>query len=202
MRQFMGFVAYIITGGTDSTGRLISQKDNRYLYANACVRGRRRAALRTGLVVRSIRPPSPTPSTTRSCGEARRTPRDWFDPDDVPARRRALSRGRARERCFRLAKRRFFFEHAQGAGAAPLHSRTTRATSTRAVGRVWKAIRNSCVTWSSPSTASSNRTAPRTTTTGSPCGRATATTCRRRQLSLPCTTQPADSMAVAGPRTG
>src|SRR5690606_25537331 len=34
MRQLVGFLAYIITGGTDSTGRIMSQGDGRYLYAN------------------------------------------------------------------------------------------------------------------------------------------------------------------------
>ena len=39
MRQLMGYVAYLITGGTDSTGRLRSQKDDRYLYANLAFEG-------------------------------------------------------------------------------------------------------------------------------------------------------------------
>jgi Domain of unknown function (DUF4338) len=39
MRQLMGFLAYLITGGTDTTERLLSQKDNRYLYANLAFEG-------------------------------------------------------------------------------------------------------------------------------------------------------------------
>ena len=39
MRQLMGYIAYLITGGTDPPGRLLSQKDDRYLYANLAFEG-------------------------------------------------------------------------------------------------------------------------------------------------------------------
>ena len=112
MRQLMGFVAYLITGGTDSTGRLLSQKDNRYLYANLAFEGGEGPLFE--LVSRAFDPARVThPVYDEELWRGTTNPSDWLDPSDVPLGAAACNED-DRERCFRLAKRRFFFEHAAG----------------------------------------------------------------------------------------
>lgn len=112
MRQLMGFIAYLITGGTDSTGRLLSQKDNRYLYANLAFEGGEGPLF--DLVARAFDPARVThPVYDEGLWRGTTDPADWLDPSDVPLGA-AFCNEDDRERCFRLAKRRFFFEHAHG----------------------------------------------------------------------------------------
>ncbi len=112
MRQLMGFLAYILTGGTDSTGRIMSQGDGRYLYANLVFEGG--VGPLFNLVRRSFDPASVThPDLDEDLWRGTTHPQDWLDPTDVPLAP-ALCTDEDRERCFRVAKRRFFFEHARG----------------------------------------------------------------------------------------
>ena len=188
MRQLMGFLAYIITGGTDATGRIMSQGSGRYLYANAVFEGGEGPLF--DLVRRSFDPATVThPDLDEDLWRGTTKPEDWLDPDDVPVAP-AFSSDEEREQCFKVAKRRFFFEHVRGADLLRTWSPPTRTTSTGFSTRVWTAIPSWSGRWSSPSTGSSSRTAPRTRTTGSPCGRATATTCGRRQHLSPSTRSP------------
>jgi hypothetical protein len=112
MRQLMGFVAYLITGGTDATGRLRSQKDDRYLYANLAFDGGDGPLF--DLVRRAFDPARVThPSFDEDLWRGTTDPSDWLDPSDVPVAAAGLPE-EDRERCFRSAKRRFYFEHAAG----------------------------------------------------------------------------------------
>lgn len=113
MRQLMGFLAYILTGGTDATGRIMSQGSGRYLYANAVFEGGDGPLF--DLVRRSFDPATVThPDLDEDLWRGTTDPSDWLDPADVPVAP-AFSSEDERERCFKIAKRRFFFEHAQGA---------------------------------------------------------------------------------------
>jgi hypothetical protein len=113
MRQLMGFLAYIVTGGADSTGRIMSQGDGRYLYANLVFENG------TGplfdLISRSLDPATVThPGWDEDLWRGTTNPHDWLDAYDVPVAPASCAE-EDRERCFRIAKRRFFFEHARGA---------------------------------------------------------------------------------------
>jgi hypothetical protein len=113
MRQLMGFLAYILTGGTDSVGRIASQGDDRFLYANLVFDGGIGPLF--DLVGRSFDPAKIThPVLDEELWRGTTTASDWLDPSDVPLG--AVScHEEDRDRCFRVAKRRFFFEHARGA---------------------------------------------------------------------------------------
>ena len=112
MRQLMGFAAYLITGGTDSTGRLLSQKDDRYLYANLAFEGGEGPLF--DLVQRAFDPARVThPVYDEELWRGTTRPEDWLDPTDVPVGV-ANCPDEDRERCFKMAKRRFYFEHAAG----------------------------------------------------------------------------------------
>lgn len=112
MRQLMGFLAYLITGGTDATGRIVSQGDNRYLYANLVFENGEGPLF--DLVQHSFDPATLThPDLDEDLWRGTTKPADWLDPDDVPPAP-ASCPADDRDRCFRIAKRRFFFEHARG----------------------------------------------------------------------------------------
>lgn len=113
MRQLIGFVAYLVAGGTDSTSRIARQRDGRYHYANL--------AFENGigplfdLVRRAFDPARVThPVYDEDLWRGTTDPSDWLDPADVPLSAASCAE-EDRERCFKIAKRRFFFEHAAGA---------------------------------------------------------------------------------------
>ena len=112
MRQLVGFVAYLLTGGTDSSGRIRNQSDGSSLYANLAFEGG------TGplfdLIRRSFDPARVThPDFDEALWRGTTDSSDWLDPNDVPVAA-AHCAPEDRDACFRIAKRRFFFEHAQG----------------------------------------------------------------------------------------
>lgn len=112
MRQLMGFLAYVLTGGTDSTGRIMSQGDGRFLYANLVFENGIGPLF--DLVRRSLDPARVThPDIDEDLWRGTTDPSDWLDPSDVPLAP-ANCAEEERERCFRVAKRRFFFEHVRG----------------------------------------------------------------------------------------
>ena len=112
MRQLMGFLAYVITGGTDSTGRIMSQGDGRFLFANLAFEGGIGPLF--DLVGRSLDPAFVThPEIDEELWRGTTDPNDWLDPSDVPLAPASCAE-EDRERCFRVAKRRFYFEHRRG----------------------------------------------------------------------------------------
>jgi hypothetical protein len=112
MRQFMGFLAYVITGGTDSASRIMSQGDGRFLFANLVFEGGIGPLF--DLVRRSLDPAVIThPDIDEDLWRGTTDPNDWLDPNDVPPAPASCAE-EERERCFRVAKRRFYFEHARG----------------------------------------------------------------------------------------
>lgn len=112
MRQLMGFLAFIMTGGMDATGRIMSQGDARYLYANLAFEGG--LGPLCDLVRRTMDPATVThPDLDEELWRGSTDPQDWLDPADVPVAPAACA-PEDRERSFRIAKRRFFFEHARG----------------------------------------------------------------------------------------
>jgi len=112
MRQLMGFLAYILTGGTDSTGRIMSQGDGRYLYANLVFENGLGPLF--DLVRRSFDPATVThPDLDEDLWRGTTNAEEWLDPGDVPLAPASCAE-EDRERCFRVAKRRFFFEHVRG----------------------------------------------------------------------------------------
>lgn len=112
MRQAMGFLAYVITGGTDSTARIMSQGDGRFLYANLVFEGGIGPLF--DLIRRSLDPAKVThPDIDEELWRGTTNPAEWLDPSDVPLAP-ANCAEEDRERCFRVAKRRFFFEHVRG----------------------------------------------------------------------------------------
>jgi hypothetical protein len=118
MRQLMGFIAFVLTGGTDATDRLRSQKDDRFLYANLAFDGGEGPLF--DLVRRSFDPALVThPVYDEDLWRGTTNPEDWLDPSDVPVGAAGLPED-DRDRCFKIAKRRFYFEHA--AGAELLHA--------------------------------------------------------------------------------
>lgn len=113
MRQLMGFMAFIITGGIDSGGRLLSQKDARYLYATLAFENGEGPLF--DLVSRSFDPARVThPVYDEELWRGTTNRNDWLDPNDVPVGCAGLPE-EDRERAFKIAKRRFYFEHAHGA---------------------------------------------------------------------------------------
>lgn len=112
MRQLMGFLAYVITGGTDSSSRIMSQGDGRFHFANLVFEDGIGPLFE--LVRRSLDPAVVThPDIDEELWRGTTDPNDWIDPHDVPPAPASCS-DEERERCFRVAKRRFYFEHARG----------------------------------------------------------------------------------------
>jgi len=112
MRQLMGFLAYALTGGTDSTARIMSQGDGRYLYANLVFENGQGPLF--DLVRRSFDPATVThPDLDEDLWRGTTNSQDWLDPTDVPLAPASCAE-EERERCFRVAKRRFYFEHVRG----------------------------------------------------------------------------------------
>lgn len=112
MRQLMGYIAYIITGGTGSAQRYAEGKDTTFVYANLAFdsgEGPLFNLVRTAFDPARITHPRYDEELWR--GTTREE--DWVDPSDVPAAAAACPES-DRERFFRVAKRRFFFEHAAG----------------------------------------------------------------------------------------
>jgi hypothetical protein len=113
MRQLMGYVAYLITGGTAANQRHKSQKDGTFLYANLAF-DRGEGPL-FDLVRRAFDPARVThPLYDEDLWRGTTRPEDWLDPNDVPVGAASCAE-EDRDRCFKLAKRRFFFEHVAGA---------------------------------------------------------------------------------------
>jgi len=113
MRQLMGFIAFLITGGTDSAGRLLSQRDARYLYATLAFDGGEGPLF--DLVSRAFDPARVTHPIYDEELWRGATKRDhWLDPNDVPVGCAGLPE-EDRERAYKIAKRRFYFEHKHGA---------------------------------------------------------------------------------------
>jgi len=113
MRQLMGFVAYLITGGTNSAGRLVSQRDHRFSYATLAFEGGEGPLF--WLISQAFDPARVThPVYDEELWRGTTRPEDWLDPTDVPLGA-AFCAPEDRDRCFKIAKRRFFFEHAEGA---------------------------------------------------------------------------------------
>lgn len=112
MRQLMGLLAYSLTGGTDSTSRIMSQGDDRFLYANLVFENGEGPLF--DLVRRSLDPAMVThPDLDEDLWRGTTDPQDWLDPNDVPLAPASCAE-EERDRCFRVAKRRFFFEHVRG----------------------------------------------------------------------------------------
>lgn len=112
MRQLMGFLAYVLTGGTDAPARMMSQGSGRYLYANAVFEGGEGPLF--DLVRRSFDPATVThPDLDEDLWRGTTDPADWLDSSNMPMDP-ASCPVEERERCFKIAKRRFFFEHARG----------------------------------------------------------------------------------------
>lgn len=112
MRQLMGFLAYVITGGTDSAARIMSQGDGRFLFANLVFEDGIGPIF--DLVSRSFDPAVVThPDIDEELWRGTTDPNDWLDPNDIPPAPASCAE-EERERCFRMAKRRFYFEHAHG----------------------------------------------------------------------------------------
>jgi len=113
MRQLMGFLAFLITGGTDSTSRIASQQDGRYHYANLAFENGTGPLFE--LVRRAFDPAHVThPAYDEDLWRGTTRRADWLDPADVPLPATACPEV-DRDRCFKIAKRRFFFEHTAGA---------------------------------------------------------------------------------------
>lgn len=112
MRQLMGFVAYLITGGTDSARRLVSQRDNRFSYATLAFEGGEGPLF--ALAKDAFDPARVThPVYDEQLWRGTTNPSGWVDPNDIPLGAAYCAPG-DRERCFRIAKRRFYFEHEAG----------------------------------------------------------------------------------------
>ena len=112
MRQLMGYLAYIITGGTGSTQRFAEGTGTRFVYANLAFAGGEGPLfdlLRTASDPARISHPRYDEELWR--GTTR--PQDWIDPSDVPTPVAACPEP-DRENFFQVAKRRFFFEHLAG----------------------------------------------------------------------------------------
>ena len=112
MRQLIGFLAYLITGGTDSLTRVRSQGNGRFCFANLMFEGG--VGPLFDLVSRSLDPALVThPHFDEELWRGTTKPNDWLDPTDVPIAPASCS-DEERDHCFRIAKRRFYFEHIRG----------------------------------------------------------------------------------------
>ena len=112
MRQLMGYLAYIITGGTGSNQRVRELTDTRFVYATLAFDGGDGPLF--DLVRTAFDPARIThPRYDEELWRGTTRPEDWIDPSDVPASVAACPELN-RKRFFEVAKRRFFFEHAAG----------------------------------------------------------------------------------------
>ena len=112
MRQLMGYIAYIITGGTNSVQRLRELTGTRFVYATLAYEGGEGPLF--DLVRTAFDPARVThPRYDEELWRGTTRPEDWVDPSDVPAAVAACPELN-RKRFFEVAKRRFFFEHAAG----------------------------------------------------------------------------------------
>ncbi len=112
MRQLMGFLAYLITGGTNATVRATSQGDGRFCFANLVFEGGIGPLF--DLVRRSLDPAVVThPEIDEELWRGTTDPSEWLDENDVPIAPASCA-AEDRDYCFRIAKRRFYFEHARG----------------------------------------------------------------------------------------
>lgn len=112
MRQLMGYIAYIITGGTNTIRRLTEGTSTKFVYANLSFDGGEGPLfdhVRTAFDPARITHPQYDEELWR--GTTR--PEDWINPSDVPTAP-AASPEHLRQHFFKVAKRRFFFEHAAG----------------------------------------------------------------------------------------
>ena len=112
MRQLMAYLAYIITGGTNTIQRLAKGTDTHFVYANLAFDGgdgplfdRVRTAFDPARITHPKYDEELWRGTTR--------PEDWIDPSEVPPSAAAAPEA-CRKIFFDVAKRRFFFEHAAG----------------------------------------------------------------------------------------
>jgi len=113
MRQLMGYLAFALTGGADAARRVMDQGDGRFLYANLLFESG--AGPLFTLVARSLDPAKVThPDLDEDLWRGTTDPSGWLDPMDLPVAPANCPEG-DKERCFRVAKRRFFFEHERGA---------------------------------------------------------------------------------------
>ncbi|MCY4103069.1 MAG: DUF4338 domain-containing protein [bacterium] len=112
MRQLMGYIAYILTGGTGSTQRLRELTGTRFVYATLAFQGGDGPLFD---LVRTAFDPARTthPRYDEELWRGTTRPADWIDPSDVPGAVAACPEVN-RKRFFEVAKRRFFFEHAAG----------------------------------------------------------------------------------------
>lgn len=113
MRQLMGFIAYVITGGTDSVTRIADRDTGQYLYATLAFE------LGVGpifdLVRRSFDPANVThPTYDEDLWRGTTKAEDWLNPDDRPLAAASFQDEEKRKQYFKAAKRRFFFEHKAG----------------------------------------------------------------------------------------
>lgn len=112
MRQLMGYLAYIITGGRDTIHRLSERTSTEFVYANLAFDGGEGPLF--GHVRTAFDPARIThPRYDEELWRGTTRPEDWINPSDVPAAP-AASRESLRKHFFEVAKRRFFFEHEAG----------------------------------------------------------------------------------------
>ena len=112
MRQLMGYLAYIITGGTGSMQRLREQTGTRFVYATLAFDGGDGPLF--DLVRTAFDPARVThPRYDEELWRGTTRPEDWIDPSVVPGPVTACPELN-RKRFFEVVKRRFFFEHAAG----------------------------------------------------------------------------------------
>ena len=112
MRQLMGYLAYVMTGGTGSQQRLVERTGTRFVYANLAFDGGKGPLFD---LVRVASDPARIshPRYDEELWRGTTRPEDWIDPSDVPAPVAACPES-DREKFFQVAKRRFFFEHVAG----------------------------------------------------------------------------------------
>jgi hypothetical protein len=113
MRQLMGFVAFLITGGVTSTGRIASQGSDRFHYATLAFEGgagglfgRLRAAFDPCTVTH--------PMYDMALWRGVTDPTAWLDGDIAALGPQQIPEA-GRLAAYRALKRRFYFEHAAGA---------------------------------------------------------------------------------------
>ena len=112
MRQLMGYLAYIITGGTGANQRVGEQTGTRFVYATLAFDGGDGPLF--DLVRTTFDPARIThPRYDEELWRGTTRPEDWINPSDVPAKVAACPESN-RKSFFEVAKRRFFFEHAAG----------------------------------------------------------------------------------------
>ncbi len=113
MRQLMGFVAFLITGGETSTIRIASQGSDQFHYATLAFEG-----AESGLFARLRRAFDPAnvthPAHDMALWRGATDRAAWLDAEVVAVGPQQV-REAGRVAVFRALKRRFFFEHEAGA---------------------------------------------------------------------------------------